>query len=328
MQTRRHFFLHSAVTATAVAPWTLATAQTSVRPVRIIVPLPAGGSTDALARLLADKLRGRYASSVLVDNRAGAGGRLGVEVAKNGEADGSTLLFTPDFPFTLFPSIYRKLPYENKDFVPVASCGVTDMALAAGPGLPDSVRTVADFIAWAKANPKAASYASPAAGSTPHFAGMMFARSAGLDLLHVAYKGGAPAIQDLLGGQIPVSVNPVGEVLQHVKGGRLRVLATTGPTRSRFLPDVPTLVESGYGDLVVQSWLGMFAPAATPAATVERLNVALVELTQDPDVVQAFARIGFSPAVQMSAAQFALQVRRDSERWASVVKTTGFTAED
>jgi tripartite-type tricarboxylate transporter receptor subunit TctC len=328
---RRHFaMLPAAALASFALPaaWTTAFGQPAGKAVRIVVPLPAGGSSDALARLLADKLRTRYAPTIIVDNRVGGGGRIGVEVARNSEADGSQLLFTPDFPFTLFPSIYKKLPYELKDFAPVASCGITSMAIAAGPGLPERIRTIDEFVQWAKANPKLAVYASPAAGSTPHFAGMMLGRAAQIELLHVAYKGGAPAIQDLLGGQIPVSVNPVGEVLQHVKAGKLRVLATTGAARSRFLPAVPTLVEAGFKDVVVQSWLGMFAPAGAPPAAAARLNAALMEVIRDEEVVAAFARIGFEPAEPASAAAFAALVRSDAEKWGVVVKATGFTAEE
>ena len=302
-------------------------AQPAGKPVRLVVPLPAGGATDALARLLADKLRTRYAPAIIVDNRVGAGGRIGVEIAKNGNTDGTTLLFTPDFPITLFPSIYKKMPYALRDLAPVANCGVTSLALSAGPGLPERIRTLPEFVQWAKAN-KMTSYASPAAGSTPHFAGMMLAKAAGIELLHVAYKGGAPAVQDLLGGQIPVAVNPVGEILQHVKAGKLRVLATTGPTRSRFLPEVPTMVESGYKDVVVQSWLGMFAPAATPPATVAKLNAALMEVLRDPEVAEAFGRIGFDVAPMASPAAFTALARADVEKWAGVVKATGFTAEE
>ena len=328
MLNRRQFAVLPVALGTGVMLAHPAAAQPAGKPVKVIVPLPAGGATDALARLLADKLRNRYANTILVDNRAGAGGRIGLEAARNGEADGSTLLFTPDFPLTLFPSIYRNLAYRTADFAPVASCGLTSMALAVGPGVPANVRSLPEFVAWAKAQPQGASYASPSAGSTPHLVGMMFARTAGLKLLHVPYKGGAAAIQDLLGGQVPLSINPMGEVLQYVRAGRLRVLATTGPARSPFLPDVPTMAEAGFKDLVVQSWLGMFAPALTPSAVVDRLNTALLEVIRDPEVVQAFARIGFEPSPRMNPAQFAALVRQDIERWSGIVKATGFTAEE
>lgn len=325
MLTRRRLLMTPAATlALQAGP---ARAQALDKPVTIIVPVPAGGSTDALARLFADRLRSRYAGTVLVDNRAGAGARIGVAAAKAGAGDGSSLLFTPDFPLTMSPSIYAQAGYQASDFAPVAMCGVTSMALVAGPGLPDAVKTPAGFIDWARANPKAASYGSPSAGSTPHFVGMMLARSAGLDLLHVAYKGGAPAMQDLLGGQIPVAIIPVGEALEHVRAGRLRVLATTGPTRSRFLPQAPTLAEAGHRDVVVQSWLGFFAPAATPTATVDGLNGLLVAVLQDGEVAEAIARIGMELPPRLNPQQFAAVVRADAERWAAVIKSTGFKAE-
>jgi tripartite-type tricarboxylate transporter receptor subunit TctC len=273
-------------------------------------------------------MRGVYVPTITVDNRPGAAGRIAVEYVKTGDADGSLLLFTPDFLMTVYPHSYKKLSYDPmRDFVPVATIAKSQLALCAGPGLPENVKTVADFVRWCKANPGKGSYGTTAAGATPHFVGVMFARAAQLDLLAVHYKGGAPALQDLLGGQIPVSINPIGEILPFLQSGKIRVLATTGAVRSRFVPDAPTFVESGLKDVVADLWLGYLAPAKTPADTVQRLSAALGEALKSEDVSQSFSKFG-SEVSFVPATPFAQLVRTDTERWGPIVKASGFSAED
>ena len=327
MFSRRRFLAVTAgLAAAGLSP--RAFAQAAAKPVRIVVPFPAGGGTDVLARLVAEKLRGGYAPSVIVENRPGAAGRIAVDYVKAGDADGTQLLFSPDFLMTVYPHSYRKLSYDPvRDFTPVATVAKSGLALCAGPGLPDSAKTVNDFVQWCRANPARATYATTSAGATPHFVGVMLARAANLDLTAVHYKGGAPALQDLLGGQVPVSVNPVGEILPFARSGKLRVLATTGSARSRFLPEVPTMIEAGYKDVVVEAWLGFFAPGRTPADTVARLSAAIGEAIKSEDVVQAFAKFGNDVSYVAPAAMAGL-VRTDIERWGPVVKASGFTAED
>ncbi len=199
-----------------------ALAQAPQKPLRVIVPFPAGGGTDVLARIVAEKLRGSYASAVVVENRVGASGRTGVEAVKNAEPDGTTLLFTPDFLITVYPHSFRKLSYDPvADFAPVAMVARSQLALAASSAVPSSVRTARDYVEWVKSNPKNGFFATTSAGGTPHFVGVMLARAAGVELSPVHYKGGAPALQDLLGGQIPVSINPVGELLPYAKSGKV-----------------------------------------------------------------------------------------------------------
>ncbi|MDQ5849137.1 MAG: tripartite tricarboxylate transporter substrate-binding protein [Pseudomonadota bacterium] len=322
--TRRSLLIGSL--ALALSPRVMA--QATTKPLRIIVPFPAGGSSDAMARIVADKLRGNYAGTVIVENRVGASGRTGVEAVKNAEPDGSTLLFTPDFLMTVYPHSFRKLSYDPlADFAPVALLARSGLALAAGPALPAEVRTVADYVAWAKANPKQALYATTAAGGTPHFVGVMLAREAQVELSPVHYKGGAPALQDLLGGQIPVGINPIGELLPHVRGGKLRVLATTGDKRSRFLPEVPTLAESGFKDIVILPWLGFLAPAKTPRETIARLANAIADASGHGDAQQSFLKLGME-AVAMTPVGFAATLKSDLEKWAPIVKASGFSAED
>lgn len=327
MSSRRRFLALSAgLVAGGIAP--LAFAQPAGKVVRVIVPFPAGGGTDVLARLVAEKLRGTYAPSVIVENRPGAAGRIAIDYVKAGDADGSLMVFIPDFLMTVYPHSYRKLSYDPlRDFVPVAVVGKSQLALCAGPGLPDNIRTVGDFVQWCRANPAKATYATTSAGATPHFVGVMLARAANLDITAVHYKGGAPALQDLLGGQVPVSVNPVGEILPYARAGKIRVLATTGPARSRFLPDAPNMVESGYRDIVVEAWLGFFAPAKTPAATVARLSAAIGEAVKADEVTQSFLKFG-NEVAYVAPAAFASLLREDTARWGPIVKASGFTAED
>ena len=295
---------------------------------RVIVGFPPGGGTDVGARTLVERLQAAYPGGIIVENKPGAGGRLAIEFVKAAAADGSTMLFTTDFPITIYPHSYRKLAYDSvKDLTAVAVAAKTSLAFTIGPSVPDSVKTVADFITWARANPKQAAFASSSAGATPHFAGVMFSRAAGLDLLHVPYKGGAPALQDLMGGQIASSFPGVGEVLPQLSSGKLRVLATTGAQRSKFMPNVPTMVESGFKDVVAEVWLGVFMPANTPPAVVAKAAATINEALRLPELRETFAKFGMEP-LQGSPESFAALVKSDLAAWGPVIKASGFTAED
>ncbi|MFN2646422.1 MAG: tripartite tricarboxylate transporter substrate-binding protein [Burkholderiales bacterium] len=316
------------VAALALSLGPRAFAQTTAKPVRIIVPFPAGGGTDVAARLVAEKLRGNYAPSVLVENRVGASGRTGVEAVKNAEPDGTTLLFTPDFLMTVYPHSFRKLSYDPLgDFVPIALIARSGLALAAGPALPAEVKTVREYVDWARTHAKQAFFATTAAGGTPHFVGVMLARDSGVPLSPVHYKGGAPALQDLMGGQIALSINPIGELLPQLKSGKVRVLAVTSAERSKFLPEVPTMPESGFPNIVISPWLGFFAPAKTPPEVVKRLANGITDATQHKESMLGMMKLGMEPAA-MSPLAFREIVRQDLERWAPIVKASGFTAED
>lgn len=294
----------------------------------IISGFPAGGMGDHVARPLAEKLRGRYAANVLVDTKVGAGGRLAAEYVKRAAPDGLTILQIPSGVMTLYPHTYKKLAYDPAaDFIAVTSTVTYSYVLTAGPGLPADVRNVADFVKWAKAHPKQASYGVPAAGSGLHFAGMMLQKASGAELQSVAYRGGAPLLADVLGGQIPVSINVLGEVMPHIRSGRLRGLAVSSAQRSPFLPEVPTFVEQGFPDIVVQEWLGWFVPARTPADTVQRLNALVREAMQAPEYIAALAGNGLLPLTQ-SPEEFARLIRADAQRWGPIVKASGFSAEE
>ncbi len=245
---------------------------------------------------------------------------------KNAEADGSVMLFTPDFPMTVYPFSFRSLNYDPvKDFTAVAPAAKSALAFSVGPAVPAEIKTLSDFVAWAKANPDKATYATTAAGGTPHFTGLMLSQESKVPMTPVHYKGGAPALQDLIGGHVSSSINPVGETLPFAKAGSVRVLAVTSPKRSVFLPDVPTMKESGY-NVVIEAWLGVMVPSKTSADIVAKLNQAVKQTFSAPDVVEKLAVLGNEPAYQ-TPAEFAATLRADLERWAPIVKASGFVAD-
>ena len=325
MNSKRRLLLAAA--AAAAAPWA-ARGQTTGKTLKIIVPFPAGGGTDVLARIIAEKLRGNYAPVVVVENRVGASGRTGVEAVKNAEPDGTTLLFTPDFLLTVYPHSFRKLSYDPlKDFTPIALVARSALGVAAGPGLPADINSIQGYVAWAKANPKQAFFADTSPGGTPHFVGVMLSQASGVKLTPVHYKGGAPALQDLVGGQVPVSINPLSELLPQLRSGKIRVLAVTSPERSKFLPDVPTMKESGFPSIAFSAWLGFFAPARLPQDVVKRLSNGIADATAFGETQQSILKFAMEPAA-MTPVGFAAQLKSDLERWRPIVKASGFTAED
>ena len=321
---RRSFAGAAAVCLT----WPLAMAQAPAKVLRIVVPYPPGGGMDAIARLLTDRIGQLESRPVIVENRAGAGGRLGIESVKRADADGSVVLLCPDFPLTIYPHIYKRLAYGLDDFSAVATCASSAYAVCVGPTLMSGVRTIADMLLWCRDHANEAVYASPSAGSAAHFAGFMLARSAGLELTHVPYKGGASALQDLIGGQVPFSINPIGEVMQYAQAGKLRVLATTGSNRSRLLANVPTLLESGIKDTVVSSWAGFFVPARTPVALTQHLNASLSTAIAAPDMTALLQSLGMEVPSPSTSAMFSSMVHDDYKRWKAVVRLSGFNAED
>jgi tripartite-type tricarboxylate transporter receptor subunit TctC len=328
--TTRRILLHSAAAA-SLATLGLpgkSKAQASTKLARIVVPFPAGGGTDAAARALAERIRHVFPSGLIVENRPGAAGRLGVEWVKNAEPDGLTMMFVPDQVLTIYPHSYRRLNYDPiTDFAPVAQCAASSYALTAGPALPPSVVNVRQFIDWCSANPKSAVIANNSAGSPTHFVAVMLASSARIDVIHISYKGGAPALQDLIGGQVPVSVNPVGEVMPHLKSGKLRVLATTGRTRNRFVPEAPTLVESGLPNVMADAWLGVLMPGKTPAEAISRVAAAIGTAVQLPEVRDAYASFGME-VTQSTPASMAAKIKADIASWGVAVASSGFKAED
>lgn len=319
--------LGAAIGAIAAGGAAGARAATIDTVVHIIVGFPAGGGTDIVARVLAQAIQGDYASGIVVEDRPGASARLAVEYVKNAPADGSVMLFTPDFPMTLYPSSFKALKYDPlKDFTAVGPAAKGSLVLVTGPGVPADVKTLKDFIAWCKANPGKANVADTSAGATPHFTTVMLGQEAKVTLTPVHYRGGAPAMEDLIGGHVPASVNPVSEVMAFASAGKIRALAVTGEKRTPFLPDVPTMKEQGF-NVVVESMTGVFVPAKTPARVVEALNGAMRKATASKQMIDSLAKFGTEPTY-MTTADFTAWIKEEIARWQPVVKASGFKALD
>lgn len=326
MTQRRTLLAGAAAAATTLAaPYVFA--QSAGKPLRIVLGFPVGGGTDALARALAESLKAAYPGGVVVDNRIGASGRLALQAVKAADPDGSTVLFTPDFALTVYPHTFANLGYDPvADFAPVAAAAKSGYVMCAGPALPATVKDVRDYVAWVRADAARGSYGSSGAGTTLHLAGAMLESAAGLKLNHVPYKGGALSLQDVMGGQIPVSINAVGEVLPHLQSGRVRALGTFGAKRNTFMPDVPSIVESGFANVVSEAWLAFLLPARTPADLVARLGAAVNQATESQDLKDRFARFGME-SVTANAQQLAALIDADTKRWAPIVKAVGFRAD-
>jgi len=302
------------VLCSAVAP---ANAQPyPSHPIRLIAPFPAGGPVDVMARLIADKLS-QSLGTVIVDNRPGAGGTIGSRLAAGAEPDGYTLLLGSSTSLTSAPALYANLGYDPvKSFTPVAMIASVPFALAVSPKLP--VKNVAELVAYAKAHPGKLNYGAPT-GALPHLTAEMFKTAAAIDIVHVPYKGAATAITDLLGGQTDLTFEPTSVLLAHIREGKLRALAVTGPTRSLELLDVPTMIESGFPGFTSVSWTGIVAPAGTPTDIVARLNAAVNAAIAMPETQGRLARLGAAPMTG-TPQDFAALIATETPKWAAVVK--------
>lgn len=312
--------------ALTAAGWPLWAAAQGTETARVLCGFPPGGTTDAVSRRVADKLRGVLAAAVLVENKPGAGGRLAVEELKRSAPDGSTLLMTPASMITLYPHIYTKLTYGIDDVTPVCTAGIIEFGFGVGPAVPETVRNLKDFLAWAKANPAQANFASPGAGSPPHLLGALLSKESGVELRHVPYRGSAPGLQDLLGGQVASMSSPVGDYLQYLKAGKLRLLATSGAKRSRFTPEVATYMEQGFKPLEMREWYGFFLPGKASADLVQRAATAIRAAVAMPDVVEGFAALGVEASAN-TPAELAAAVKSENAAWGPIVKRVGFTPE-
>lgn len=312
--------------ATLVAGIAPAAAQDRIdKPVRILVGFPAGGTADLIARVVADKLPASIGQPVIVENRPGAIGRIAAEAVRTAAPDGSTIMVMPIGPMAVVPHVYKDVPYDPiKDFAPVALGATFQFALGVGPQ--SGAKTWAEFAAWAKANPGKASYATSGAGSLPHFFGVLLGREIGVDMVHVAYKGSAAYINDLIGGQVPAAVDAIADLTELHRAGKVTILASSGATRSTALPDVPTFGELGLKGVEAMGWFGFFAPAKTPKPIVDRLQRELAEVLRDPDVRGRYATLGIEP-VGNTPEQFGAQIRDDLARWEKAVKQGGIRIE-
>ena len=311
-----------AVVSTLAAP--VPTLAQDKPPVRILVGFPPGGSADTVARLLADKLRASLGQNVVVDNKPGAAGRVALGEVKRSAPDGQTFVLSPSGALVVLPWLFSNLGYDPvKDFTPVARVVTFDFALTAGPSAPAG--DIKAIMAWMKANPGKANYGSPGAGTVPHFTGVLLSQGSGIPMTHVAYKGGAPSVHDLLGGQIPLVIDTPLETIEHHRAGKLRIVAVTGEQRTKALPDVPTLKESGI-PIVGDAFFGLYGPPGMPADLTARVSRAVADALKQPDVSDKIYSLGLTPAYG-SGEELAATQATHLKRWEGPVKSSGFKVE-
>jgi len=325
MPLQRRTLLQHMLAGTAVAA-TPALAQQTANTLRIVVGYPAGATSDSLTRVIAEHMGKTLKQPVIVENKAGAGGRIGNEVVKAAAPDGNTLLMTPVATMSIFPHSYAgQLRYDPfKDFLPVAHLSNFQLGLAVNAQVP--AKTLAEYVALVKADPaKYGFYASAAAGSLPHFFGVMFGKSAGISLTHVPYKGTAPAMQALASGEVVALSTVVADIKSVMDAGKARLLAVAGEKRDATLPDVPTFRELGH-DLVAQPWYALFAPAGTAPAAIERLSKAAIAAVQDAAIHKRLVEMNLEPT-GYGPERLGQVMRDDYERWGPVIRASGFKPE-
>jgi tripartite-type tricarboxylate transporter receptor subunit TctC len=315
----------------AVLSCSTAQAQTSAErtlaaePFRIIAPFPPGGPVDSLSRILAAGLTERYKQSAVVENIAGAAGNIGIEKVKRAKPDGHTLLVVPAGNLTINPTLMPNFPFSiERDFVPVTMLAKAPNVLVANPSL--NVKNISELIALAKSKPGTLAYASPGVGSGLHLAGELFKQQAGINLLHVPYKGTGPALNDVLGGQVPLMFSNLPGTLAYIKSGKLVALGITELARSATAPDIPTIAEQGVKGVVVTSWYGLLAPAGTPMATAERLARDAEEIFSQPAVREQLKSQGLSETF-MKPGDFSVYIKNETAQWASIIKARNIVAQ-
>jgi tripartite-type tricarboxylate transporter receptor subunit TctC len=293
-------------------------------PVRVMVPFTAGGPTDVLARLIGEKLSRAWGQPVVVENRGGAGGNIGTELAARAAPDGYTLLLNPS-SHVINPSLYGKLAYDPlADFAPLVGIASYMLVLVVHPSVP--VTTLKEFVAYARAQPQGLAVANASTGSPTHLTAALFAQAAGLTFVHVSYRGAAPANTDLLGGQVTAMFNNPVNALPQIKAGGLRAVAVTGRERLALLPDVPTVAEEGYPGFAASTWYGLFAPAGLRPELAAKISADTIAALQLPDVRQKLAAQGFD-VIASGAADFSALVQADFAKWAAVIKAAGLKPE-
>ncbi|HBY34787.1 MAG: Twin-arginine translocation pathway signal [Delftia sp. 13_1_40CM_3_66_6] len=323
---KRNFLHATALAASLLALAASAQAQDfpPKKPVSLVVGFAAGGAADAAARLIAKKLGENIGQSVVVENKGGAGGNIAHQQVANAAADGSVLLFGSVGPLTIAPHL-MKLPYDPfKDLAPISGGVNFPNVLVVHKGA--GVKTLAEFVAKAKKNPGTVDYASTGAGSASHLAGELFNQRAGIDMVHVPYKGGAPALQDLLGERVTSYFAAPPTALPHIEAGKLIPLATTGLTRPAYMPDIPTVAEAGYPGFEALNWYAFVAPGKTPKPMLDRWNTEIVKVLNDPGVKEALNKHGLTPQ-PTTRAEFAAFMKKEYEQWGRLVKERKLSAE-
>ncbi len=316
MISRRTFVAGLALGATAARP---ARAQSyPSKPIRLIVPFSPGGPADVMGRIVTQPMSVALGQSFIFENRPGAGGTIGARMAAQADPDGYTLMLANTSTLIIAPAVYRNADYDPvKNFAPIAAFGTTSNLLVVHPSVP--ARTVMEFVALAKAKPGALSYATPGIGTPPHLIGEMFKLRTGIDIVHIPYKGGGQAVGDVVAGQVPMTFENPSVSLPLVRAGQVRALATTSETRNPEAPDIPTMLESGIPDFVSVSFTGLAAPVGTPPAIVAKLNAAVNDSLNSPQVRAALTKLAVEPRTG-SPADFAVFLARETEKWGAVVK--------
>jgi len=322
--TRREAIAGCAVALLASPPVIAQSAYPS-RTIKMIVPYPAGGTTDLLGRLVADQLKNGLGATVVVENKVGAGTTLGAEQVARADPDGYTLLMATSTTLAINKTLYKKLPYDPvKDFTPIALVAGVPFALIVNPALP--VTTLAEFIAYAKAKPGLA-YGSAGNGSPQHLGAEMLRTAAGIDIRHVPYRGSVPAMLDIIAGHIPFMIVDLQPALQQIREGKVRVLGVTTPTRVAAAPDIPTLAERGLPGFELVAWQGVVAPAGVPRPIVDQLAAQIASLVADPATRDKLRALSLEPLTESTPDSFAAYIRTEIDRWASVVKASGAEAD-
>ncbi|MBB3009080.1 Bug family tripartite tricarboxylate transporter substrate binding protein [Cupriavidus alkaliphilus] len=290
------------------------------KPIRLIVPAAAGGTTDIASRLVGKRMGELLGQPVVVENRAGGGGIIGAQALRQSAADGYTLMMGNIGPNAINYSLYRQLPYRAEDFAPITLVVSVPNVLVVNASVP--ARTVAELVALARAQPGKYSFASSGTGQSVHLSGELFRKRTGTDLIHVPYKGAAPAVADLVAGQVTMMVDNLPSSLPHIRSGKLRALAVTSASRVPELPDVPTMKEAGVNDFQVTAWFGLVAPAGTPPEVIDRLQKTVAGILDEPEIKSRLAELGGIPGGD-TPAHFGSFIKSERERWARVVKDTG-----
>jgi len=301
---------------------TMASTEIDISQARIINGFPPGSTVDVVARKVAELLSGKYAKNVIVENRTGAGGQLAVTGMRSASPDGSTILLTPMSILGVYPHTYAKLPYDPlNDLAPVSKAVTYEYGIAVGPAVPEEITDINGLIDWFKKNPNMANIGSPATGSTLHFVGELLSRSTNTPITHVGYRGSSPGISDMLGGVLSAFCSPIGSFLGQPG---LRVLATSGSQRNRFMPEVKTLAEQGFSEMVYQEWYGIFVPANTPDSKIEKLSQLIQTVLKDPSVLTV-TNLNGQEITPSTPEELKIALAEDTKRWGEIVKSIGFT---
>ena len=323
----RRAFTRIAMTLPAAGWLAQAFSQTGGSTGKLLVGYPAGGTIDTTARQLTEAWR-KQGRQYIVDNRSGAAGRVANSQLKRERPDGSTLLCTHASALTIYPHVYARLMYDAAaDLVPVSPVVAATCAFAVSSAAPASVTSIDSYADWVRRSPGAGTYASPAAGSLAHFLGFQLSEARSLKLQHVGYRGSAPAMQDLIGAQIPAYFGFVADFLPYLQQGKIRILGVAGEKRSQFMPNVPTFIEQGLTKIRGGETYGVFAPSGTPEATIKALHESMVAASKDPALRAAFERVGLEPYT-LAPAEYARQIQRERESWGPVVRASGFRSEE